>query len=315
MMWYGIRAILLAGILLAAGGCKGKTDEGLLGVPGKEKDGLFVFDDPVKLFVLSDNGVNVRDTPSLSGKKIATALFAEQLRVDARQIDEVEVDGRKGYWLRSTTSRWKGWIFSAFVADQLQLRSDLSHYHQYLDRMNPESTAQYRTFLRDIPDFNDPGFGRACVNGWEQIIFTKHFIFRGAKCDAPVTDPAEGANEEACGDESCGPPRALHGFEVCKIDGIAHGGSESEPVFFFQCNATREESARRLQQVFQDAGKPEGLQGLGPEFLKTSHFGSPESVRVAFRFKGEWWDTTVTRFAEGYDFSNCAPACEYSPER
>lgn len=76
---------------------------------------LIPYQDAKFVLVTSRNGLNLRSTASIQGKKILTIPYGSMLPITefGKQLEVIQE--RNGFWLKTEYNRNTGWIFSGFV--------------------------------------------------------------------------------------------------------------------------------------------------------------------------------------------------------
>jgi hypothetical protein len=75
---------------------------------------------PMNMYVTSEEGLNVRNAPSLDSNRITTLIFGEQVRVYEKG-PRVAIDGMTDYWYRifySGDSSNYGWVFGGYLSKE-----------------------------------------------------------------------------------------------------------------------------------------------------------------------------------------------------
>ena len=98
--------VLLAALLASALSCKGSESTDL----GRKTPGT--------VYVADRKGLNLREGPAVSGRRIAAIPLNQELTVLESGKNEETVAGRKGTWLKVRWSGKTGWVFSAFCTEK-----------------------------------------------------------------------------------------------------------------------------------------------------------------------------------------------------
>jgi hypothetical protein len=68
--------------------------------------------------ISSDNGLRLRETPGLGGKKISVLGYRTKVDVLKKTIEKVTIDGIDGYWVFiKTDDGLEGWVFDGYLAE------------------------------------------------------------------------------------------------------------------------------------------------------------------------------------------------------
>lgn len=67
------------------------------------------------LYVRAKAGLNIREAPSVSGKKIKTLSFDSKVTVLEVTAETVRINDLPGRWLKVSDGKDKGWAFSAYM--------------------------------------------------------------------------------------------------------------------------------------------------------------------------------------------------------
>ncbi|MCV9388884.1 SH3 domain-containing protein [Reichenbachiella ulvae] len=84
-------------------------------------------------FVSSSNGINLRDQPSLEGKKIAVIPFWEPVAICTINAKEATIDGVWGSWVKARYKQMEGYVFDPYLAKSEVFAGDDPDYRLSLE--------------------------------------------------------------------------------------------------------------------------------------------------------------------------------------
>ena len=70
---------------------------------------------PAVRYVTSKEGLNKRDTPSISSKKIGTLLYGSRIVAQERSVNMETIDGITDYWYKCNHGGWF-WVFGGYLS-------------------------------------------------------------------------------------------------------------------------------------------------------------------------------------------------------
>lgn len=81
-------------------------------IPAKGADSILQEPDDLGI-VLTDSGLNLRESPSVSASLIRTLKKGEQVKIVSESRESIKIGDEWGHWINVQVSQSKGWVFSA----------------------------------------------------------------------------------------------------------------------------------------------------------------------------------------------------------
>ncbi|MBN1500790.1 MAG: SH3 domain-containing protein, partial [Spirochaetes bacterium] len=84
------------------------------------------------------SGLNMRENPDITSKKIVTIPFTEQITVLETKSEELFLAGEYGHWSKVKWNNYEGWVFSGLLKD-FNVKEFKTFALQYLNEMYKQS--------------------------------------------------------------------------------------------------------------------------------------------------------------------------------
>lgn len=126
---------------------------------------------PAKI-VTAKAGLNVRETPDASGKKLGLVPFGETVEIYETKGEEVTIAGKSGHWVRIKWKKLNGWAFDAFLGDPGS-SSLLEHFKSIAIQITGGCDCSFKKDSGDANVYGECGNGEETVEPTTKVAWVK----------------------------------------------------------------------------------------------------------------------------------------------
>lgn len=87
-----------------------------------------------KLFVLSEKGLNLRESPQANGKKVTLVPYANQVEIlEISKANPYVSEGIQGHWIKVSHKKFTGYVFDGYLSHFRPPKPGCKNFKEYLE--------------------------------------------------------------------------------------------------------------------------------------------------------------------------------------